>query len=289
MDNRIERMLQSYPARNADQQKHALREIIQEVALCGLSRAGLFDHAAFYGGTALRIFYGLDRFSEDLDFSLVAPEPNFSLDSFLPALETEAAAFGLSLKAESKERSRESAIQSAFVKAGTKEHILTFFEGSAQARGIPESELTRIKLEIDTDPADGATFERRYRLLPMPYAVRLYDEASLFAGKIHVVLCRSWKNRVKGRDLYDYVFYISRGARFNLEHLNNKLAQTGFLKEGEHLSEMQVRDALCNHFAEIDFEQAKRDVLPFLEHPECLDVWSMDFFAQISNGLKCSE
>ena len=289
MDGRIERMLQPYQAQNAEQQKHALREILQEVVLCGLSRAGFFNHAAFYGGTALRIFYGLDRFSEDLDFSLIAPDPGFSLGKYLPTLEAEASSFGLSLKAETKEKTQDSAIQSAFVKAETKEHILTFFEDDAQAKEIPESELTRIKLEIDTDPADGATFERQYRLLPMPYEVRLYDEGSLFAGKIHAVLCRTWKNRVKGRDLYDYIFYLSRGTRFNLDHLNRKLIQTGFLNRDERLSEAQVRTALCGHFARIDFEQAKRDVLPFIQHREHLDIWSAEFFSQITRALECSE
>ena len=192
MQQVLEQMLRSYEPQTSNDKKNAIKEIIQEIVLCGLSRAGFFKHAAFYGGTALRIFYGLDRFSEDLDFSLMAPE-SFDLGEYLPSLEKEIRSYGLNFKAEEREKTVDSAVQSAFLKGNTKEHILLFYADDRLAQSITPSELIKIKFEIDTNPPPFATFEHKYRLLPSPYEICLYDAPSLFAGKIHAVLCRAWK------------------------------------------------------------------------------------------------
>jgi predicted nucleotidyltransferase component of viral defense system len=244
-----------------------MKEVIQEIALCELSRAGFFGKAAFYGGTALRIFYGLDRFSEDLDFSLLHADDNFKLQSFFPALEKAVQAYGLNVVIDDKEKSSASNIQSAFLKANTKEH------------------LTKIKFEIDVNPPDFATFERKYRLKPIPYEVNLYDESSLFAGKLHAVIGRSWKNRTKGRDLYDYVFYLAKGARFNRKHLRARLIQSGHLTEDARFELVDIKSVLCGRFDLIDFSQAKSDIAPFIRDKRVLDVWSADFFKQITESL----
>lgn len=205
-------MMSRYDAKDLMTKKNAVKEVAQEIVLCGLSRAGFFDKAAFYGGSALRIFYGLDRFSEDLDFSLVQKDPDFDITKYFPMVRKEAAAYGLDFEAAEKHKSADSNIRSAFLKGNTKEHILKFYPRT-ETSGIPANELIKIKLEVDIDPALGAGFEHKLRMLPSPYQVRLYDLQSLFAGKIHAVLCRAWRNRVKGRDLYDYAFYISGNAR----------------------------------------------------------------------------
>lgn len=178
MNKIIEEMLNSLYPKSNEEKKNALKEVIQEIALCGLSRGGFFHKAAFYGGTALRIFYGLDRFSEDLDFSLMKPDDKFDLKGFFPYLENEFQAYGFDLKIELKEKIVDSAIRSAFIKGNTKEHWLKIYHGGDQ---IPKNEVLKIKFEIDTDPPEGATYERRYRLLPSPYEINLYDGPSLFA------------------------------------------------------------------------------------------------------------
>ena len=221
-------MLRKYSAETIGEKKNSLKEVIQEIVLCGLSRAGFFKSAVFYGGTALRIFYGLDRFSEDLDFSLIKPDPMFDLEQFIPTLEKEVRAFGLNFSIEQKQKTIDSNIKSAFLKGNTKEHLLMFYTNSGLVGNISSNELIKIKFEIDLNPPAYATFERKYRLLPYPYEVGLYDLPSLFAGKIHAVLCRGWKSRVKGRDLYDYIFYLSRGASVNVKHLRERLIQTKF-------------------------------------------------------------
>jgi len=286
MKSMLDQMLRNYDATTADDRRNVLREVAQEVILCGLSRAGFFSEAAFYGGTALRIFYGLDRFSEDMDFSLKKPDPAFELERYLPLVERECAAWGLRFDAAVKEKDRGSAIRSAFLKGNTTEHLLTLFPDDGVADSVAPGELVRIKVEIDVDPAPFAAFQQQYRLLPSPYEVSLYDEPSLFAGKVHAVICKAWKSRVKGRDLYDYVFYRSRGTRINLRHLQAKLAQSGRMAADAGLSIGDVEAMLDERFGQIDFEQAKQDVAPFLRDARSLDVWSAGFFKAISSGLE---
>ncbi len=282
----IEQMLKPYEAQTLYDKENAIKEVVQEIVLCGLSRAGFFQPAAFYGGTALRIFYGLDRFSEDLDFSLKAPDANFDLAAYLPTLEKEVRSYGLNFKIETKEKSVDSAVKSAFLKGNTKEHILMFYADERLAPSIAASKLIKVKFEVDTNPPAFATFERKYRLLPIPYEINLYDMPSLFAGKIHAVICRSWKTRVKGRDLYDYVFYLSRGTSVNLRHLGARLAQSDFIEADRTISLDDVKNMLYTRFEQIDYEQAKQDALPFIRNPDTLALWSAAFFKGITESLK---
>jgi len=181
MDASIELMLQKYQAENIYDRKNAVKEIMQEIVLCGLARADFFKQAAFFGGTALRIFYGLDRFSEDLDFSLITPDPEFKLADYLPTLEKEVRSFGLNIKVEEKQKTKDSNIRSAFLKGNTKEHLLFFYADDRLSGGVAKNETIKIKIEIDTNPPGLANFEHKYRLLPSPYEIKLYDMPSLFA------------------------------------------------------------------------------------------------------------
>lgn len=287
MQTVLEQMLGNYKTNTTEEKKNALKEVVQEVALCGLSRAGFFKHAAFYGGTALRIFYGLDRFSEDLDFSLVMPNPDFQFNRYFSGVESELAALGLKFSIEEKQKTVDSAIKSAFLKGNTKEHILNIYD--IQNIGINPDEVIKIKFEVDTNPPAFAQFENKYRLLPSPYQVKLYDMSSLFAGKIHAVICRSWKNRVKGRDLYDYVFYLSRQAKVNLSHLQARLEDSGAWKNSETLTLEKLHKMLRERFEMINYEQAKQDVLPFIADSNKLDLWSEEFFVDITKNLGATD
>ena len=284
MDNIFNQMLSSYETHNTIQIKNAIKEIIQEIVLCGLSRAGFFKKAAFYGGTALRIFYGLDRFSEDLDFSLLSNNPDFILSDYFPVLEKEVNSFGLNVKIAEKEKNENSGIQSAFLKANTREYILLFYPDE-KINQFASNELIKVKFEVDINPPAGATFEHKYRLMPSPYEITLYDIPSLFAGKIHAVICRAWKTRVKGRDLYDYVFYLSRNSEINLPHLKARLVESGVWEKEKDLKKSDVKKILCDKFETIDFEQAKEDVGPFIADDSSLKIWSADFFKQITEQL----
>ncbi len=187
---------------------------------------------------------------------------------------------------EAKEKSVDSDIKSAFLKGNTKEHMLMFYADEQLARSIGVNELIKVKIEVDTNPPDYAAFETKYRLLPIPFGITLYDMPSLFAGKIHAVICRAWKNRVKGRDLYDYIFYLSGGTAVNLKHLNARFTQSGYIPEGKQIMINDVKEMLRKRFAHIDYAQAKQDVEPFIKNLSVLDIWSTDFFSEITEGLK---
>lgn len=285
MNSMIEQMLLQHEKATVEDRKNSIKEVVQEIVLCALSRADFFRSAAFYGGTALRLFYGLDRFSEDLDFSLEIPDPDFNLDVYLPAVEKELQSYGFHFQAESKNKAAASDIQSAFVKGGTREHMLLCYADEQLARSIGGNERIKIKVEVDTTPPPYADFERKFRLLPIPYEVNLYDAPSLFAGKIHAVICRAWKSRVKGRDLYDYVFYMARRTPVNFRHLKARLMDSGFEGAEGIMTIEQIREILFQRFAAIDFSQAKADVLPFIRNPASLDAWSAELFQDMTRQL----
>ena len=277
-------MVNNYHPKNTEEKRNAVKEVMQEIVLCALSKAGFFNEAAFYGGTALRIFYHLDRFSEDLDFSLLIKDEDFDLSIYFPKLKEIVKSFGLNVEIEIKEKTKDYNIQSAFLKGDTIEHFLLFYPDDL-IQGINKNEKVKIKFEIDTMPPGCATYEIKYRLLPMPYSIKLYDEASLFSGKIHAIICRSWKSRVKGRDLYDYIFYLSRNTQFNLPHLQEKLIDSHYIDANVIISCDDIKKMLIERFNEIDFEQAKEDVIPFIKDPSVLDIWSKEFFIAITDHL----
>lgn len=282
--NAIESMLAKYNCKNIVDYRNALNEIIQEAALCGLARGGFFEKGAFYGGTALRIFYGLDRFSEDMDFSLKSPDSEFDLTTYFSALKNELEATGFDITIEAKSKNHWTSVQSAFMKSNTLQHVLKVTPLVPPIPGVPSNEISKIKFEVDTNPPAGASYQNKYALLPSPYAARLYDEPSLFAGKLHAVLCRAWQNRVKGRDFYDYVWYLSRGIKVNLNHLQKRLEQSGHWNANNgDLTIAKLKQMLCERFEHIDFSDAKKDVSKFIGDKHKLDLWSPEFFTSITN------
>lgn len=181
--------------------------------------------------------------------------------------------------------SKESTIRSAFLKGNTKEHLLLFYADEKVAGSVAKNEAVKIKFEVDVNPPAFAAFEHKYRLLPVPYEVKMYDMPSLFAGKIHAVICRAWQSRIKGRDLYDYVFYLSRGAAVNQKHLRARLIDSGYISADADCSLPKIKAMLAERFDSIDYAQARQDVEPFIHDSSVLNIWSADFFKQITEGL----
>jgi predicted nucleotidyltransferase component of viral defense system len=285
MNQALRDMLDAYQPTTPTDYQNAAREVVQEIALLGLWRGGFFEHAAFYGGTALRIFHGLRRFSEDLDFTLLDPGNSARLDLYLPAVAMELESWGFTFEAEAKSGGGVSGIESAFLKGSTQLNLLHIGAPAELARRLPQNQKLRIKLEMDLEPPPLAGTEVRTQLLPSPYQVRLYDLPSLFAGKLHAVLCRAWKSRVKGRDFYDLVWYAGRKIRPNLEHLDARMRQSGHW-DGEVISNAILERLLRERFAEIDFRQAADDVRVFLPDPRELDLWSREFFDGLAGSLR---
>lgn len=286
MNNVIEQMLSKYDIKNTNDEINALKEIIQEIVLSGLSRGNFFNEGAFYGGTALRIFYNLDRFSEDLDFALLKPDKNFDISKYFSYIEKELMAYGINLHISKKEKNVESNISSAFLKGDTLELILKFFPNEEEHKYNNILKQLKVKFEIDINPASGATYEDKFKLLPSPHQIKLYDKSSLLAGKIHAILCRGWKTRIKGRDLYDYVFFLANDINVNMELLKNKLVESEYIKSKDKFDIHVLKRILINKFNEIDYNEAKADVIPFIKNVDSLNIWSKKFFISITEKLK---
>jgi hypothetical protein len=288
MNPALKDMLDAYQPQTPADYQNAAREIVQEIALLGLWRGGFFERAAFYGDTALRIFHGLRRFSEDLDFTLLSAEGDDRLETHLPSVATELEAWGFAFEAETKSEGDLTGIESAFLKGGTQLNLLHIGTPADLARRLPRGQSLRIKLELDLRPPPEATTEVRTQLLPSPYQVTLYDLGSLFAGKLHAVLCRGWKSRVKGRDFYDFVWYVGRNIRPNLAHLDARMRQSGHWS-GEPITLEILKGLLLERFAGIDFKKAADEVRIFLADPRELDLWSLSFFNDLAMRIIVSE
>ena len=279
-------MLEKYSPKDNHEKENAIKEIVQEIVLSGLSRGGFFDKAVFYGGTCLRILYGLDRFSEDLDFALLKKDDSFKLEDYFPSIKKELLSYGLNMEIIKKEKSqKENDIQSAFVKGNTQILLLSFFPNDESIKNIVSNQTIKIKFEIDTDNPSGGKVVNKYRLLPSPYELKVFDEPTLFAGKIHAILCREYKNRIKGRDYYDYLFYCGKETHINLIYLANKLKNSHRIKQDETLTLDIVKQMLKERFESLDYELAKNDVINFINNPDSLMFWNKELFISTLDNL----
>lgn len=286
MNDAINVMLNRYKCSSVNDFENALKEIIQEIALLGLWRSKFFEKAAFYGGSALRILYGLNRFSEDLDFSLLSRDTGFSLTPYCAAVEDELKSFGFSVSVETKVKKTETNIDSAFIKAGTLKNMLIIDIADPLTKKIQSGKLMKVKLEVDKDPPVGFETEAKYLFQPIPFSVNTFTLPNLFAGKMHAVLCRAWGNRVKGRDWYDLAWYAGQEIALSIKHLEQRMRQTKHLRADEALTENSVKQKLKERIHDIDWNIARIDVENLVKDPATLELWSDDFFNVISERLK---
>ena len=280
----IKEWLQEYNPKNKQDVYDALREIMQEIALAGLQRAGFFEKAAFYGGTALRIFYDLDRFSEDLDFSLLEPDEKFSLEPYFEAVVKEFEALGISVSIQEKKKSTASNVESAFLKSGTvwKELVL---EDVVPQMGVGVLPNVKIKIEVDRKPPLGFETEEKLLLRPFSFYVKCFKMPSLFAGKMHALLFRKWIKRVKGRDWYDLEWYIKKGIPLDLDHFLLRAQDTGDWKD-ETINGAQVIQLLEEKIKLVNFASVKEDVIRFIPDSSVLDLWGKQYFLDLIKNLK---
>ncbi|SEN07192.1 Nucleotidyl transferase AbiEii toxin, Type IV TA system [bacterium A37T11] len=280
----IREWLNTYQPKNKEEALQALREIMQEVTLAGLSRTDFFEHAAFYGGTALRIFYGLNRYSEDLDFSLLQINEDFELEKYLQAIQTEFEVLGMTVSIREKDKTHKTAIESAFLKSETiwKELVL---EHMLPEIGLTERANIKIKVEVDTKPPLGFETEVKLLLRPFSFYVRCFTLSDLFAGKMHALLFRKWKNNVKGRDWYDMEWYIKKGTPLNLTHFLIRAQESGDWTN-ESITENDIMNLLKDRIDTVDFTRVKADISRFIADPSILDIWSPAYFHDLTSHLK---
>ena len=280
----IKEWLDTYKPANKEEAIQALREIMQEIALAGLQRSGFFEEAAFYGGTALRIFYGLNRFSEDLDFSLLKVNAEFSLAKYLDAVIAEFESLGIKVSIKEKQKINQNNIESAFLKSETiwKELIL---EDIIPQNGLDQIANIKIKLEVDTRPPLGFETEERLLLKPFSFYVKCFTISDLFAGKMHALLFRKWTNNVKGRDWYDMEWYIKKGIALNLKHFLLRARDSGDW-HNESINEKEFREMLNEKIDTVNLNRVKADIIRFIPDPKTIDIWSTQYFRDLVAHLK---
>ena len=273
--NVFNEMLASYETGNDNDRLNAVHEVMQQVALGGLYNGGFFNKAAFYGGTCLRIFHGLDRFSEDMDFSLLAADPAFRLDPYFDAITAEFAALGQSIDITTKEKTAQSTIQSAFLKSDTAQYDIY----------LGRDRKIKIKIEVDTTPPLGFSTEQKLLLQPFSFYTNCFTLPDLYAGKMHALIYRSWKNRVKGRDGYDFEWYVRKNVTMDFKHFCERAYQFGSEAQGSLTSD-RFRAILKDRIRKADIRQVKEDVAPFIKDSGRLHIWSTEYFLQLADMMK---
>jgi len=275
MENSVfDRMFSRYSPTTKVEKQNAIHEVMQEIALAGLYKSGFFNQAAFYGGTCLRIFHGLQRFSEDMDFSLLQPDENFSLENYFEPIISEFKALGKEIVINKKEKTAQTNVESAFLKENTAIYDLQF----------TTEKRIKIKIEVDTQPPPDFTTEYKLLLLPFSFMTRCYSLSDLYAGKMHAFLFRNWKNRVKGRDWYDFEWYVRNNIALNFNHLQKRTEQINALSEKEFSLDI-FKNMLKERIEKTNIEAVKNDVRPFLKNPQEMEIWSSDYFLQLANRI----
>ncbi|WP_461534423.1 nucleotidyl transferase AbiEii/AbiGii toxin family protein [Sinomicrobium sp.] len=283
----IKAWLESYKPSNEQEAKDALREIMQEVALAGLYRSGFFEKAAFYGGTALRIFYGLNRFSEDLDFTLLDIDESFNLSKYQNAIIQEFESLGMQVSIREKEKAIRSTINSAFLKSETlwKELIL---EGIIPEQGVDRIANIKIKIEVDTKPPLGFDTEEKLLLRPFSFYVKCLTLPDLFAGKMHALLFRKWGQNVKGRDWFDMEWYIKKGVALNLRHFVIRAKDSGDWNS-DLITEQEFRTLLTQKIDTVNMQYLKNDIKRFVKDFKTLEIWNKQYFHDLITHLEVWE
>jgi predicted nucleotidyltransferase component of viral defense system len=279
MNEVIDEMLVKYNPKSSQDYENALKEILQEIILLGLDRQGFFEKAAFYGGTALRILHGLDRFSEDLDFTLLMSDPSFKFDKYFFGLERELNSFGFECNFLRVDKAEERTVESAFLKTNTQMLFLNIQGARPFAEKIQKNQVLKIKFEVDVDPVTSFDSEIKTIMLPSPFTVNSLKLSSLFAGKMHAVLFRKWKTRIKGRDFYDFQWYMARNIPIKKSYLEEKMKASGVLSEA--LTKDLLVDIFEKRVESIDWENAKQDVFGYLKDKNQVNLWSSAFFKEI--------
>lgn len=274
----FEQRLANYSLTSVEDEQQALKEILQELVLYALSNAGFFDQAAFHGGTALRILHQLPRFSEDLDFVLNEANKDFNWRYFFDKIMFACEKFGVEPEVVDKSKAGQS-VQKMFLKDNSIGKLLNL-----QFHHNPKQKF-RIKLEIDINPPKHFDKEVQFLDFPTDFSVVSQDLASSFSGKLHALLCRAY---LKGRDWFDFLWYLKRGIKPNLKHLKSTLIQQGpWAEQKLEIDMLWLEDELKKKIRSIDWNKASDDVRPFLGNLESksLSLWSEEFFVEKAKSL----
>ena len=272
MNEVYQKMLSQYDMSTEQKKRNAIFEVNQQIILAGLYHGGFFDNAAFYGGTCLRIFHGLQRFSEDMDFSLLKPDDNFDFKKYFQPIIDQFVIVGREVEITKKDKRIFGKVESAFLKDTTDVYDISF----------RTEKSIKIKIEVDTQPPLEFSTEHKLLLQPYSFMTRCFTLPCLFAGKMHALVFRSWKKRVKGRDWYDFEWYVRNRVPLDFKHLQERIRQFNGLVVNQKEFLAMLKDKL----ATTNINQVKQDVMPFLKNPNELNIWSNDYFLQLSQMIE---
>lgn len=268
----FETMVEQFHPQNEIQRVMAQRESMQNIVLAGLKRNGFFEHAAFYGGTCLRLFHHLPRFSEDMDFSLLHLDSEIHLDNYFQSITDEFKSAGLPVEIVKKDKKIFGRVESAFLKEDTEAYDIRF-----QTR-----KTIKIKIELDTNPPLLFSTEQQFVLQPFSFGVRCFTLPDLYAGKMHALVYRNWKTRVKGRDWYDFEWYVRNNVPLDFNHLQERIR----VFSNEVLSKEDFMQQLRNRLANTNIDAVKQDVVAFVDNTDELDIWSNDYFLMLADKIR---
>lgn len=272
MNALYEKMLSAYDQSTNTARRNAVFEVSQQLVLAGLADGGFFDKAAFYGGTCLRIFYGLNRFSEDLDFTLLKEDSSFNFEQYFQPIIQQFALVGRTVEIKKKDKKSFGKVESAFLKDNTDVYDISF----------QTEKSIKVKIEVDTVPPLKFSTEQKLLLQPKSFMTRCVTLPDLFAGKMHALVYRAWKQRVKGRDWYDFEWYVRGCVPLDFVHLQERIRQFN----GKETTLEEFMASLRQRLSSVDISKVKEDVLPFLNNPHELDIWSNDYFLQLADMMK---
>lgn len=275
MDDIFNQMLSSYEINTDTDKRNATFEVMQQIILAGLQQGGFFDKAAFYGGTCLRIFHGLQRFSEDMDFSLVRKDEKFNIEDYFEPIIKVFESIGRNVVITKKDKRTFGRVESAFLKDNTQLYDVAF----------QTEKSIKIKIEVDTNPPLMFDTEQKLLMKPYSFMTRCFTLPDLYAGKMHALVFRNWKTRLKGRDWYDFEWYVRNDVPLDFLHLQERIREFS----GEEMSREKFMQLLNERLATADMKSVLEDVTRFVRNPNELKIWSNDYFLELAKKIRFKE
>lgn len=275
MDDIFNQMLSSYEINTDTDKRNATFEVMQQIILAGLQQGGFFDKAAFYGGTCLRIFHGLQRFSEDMDFSLVRKDEKFNIEDYFEPIINVFESIGRNVVITKKDKRTFGRVESAFLKDNTQLYDVAF----------QTEKSIKIKIEVDTNPPLMFDTEQKLLMKPYSFMTRCFTLPDLYAGKMHALVFRNWKTRLKGRDWYDFEWYVRNDVPLDFLHLQERIREFS----GEEMSREKFMQLLNERLATADMKSVLEDVTRFVRNPRELKIWSNDYFLELAKKIRFKE
>ncbi|MBQ2573509.1 MAG: nucleotidyl transferase AbiEii/AbiGii toxin family protein [Bacteroidales bacterium] len=272
MDDIFNQMLSVYEINTDTDRRNATFEVMQQIILAGLQQGGFFDKAAFYGGTCLRIFHGLQRFSEDMDFSLVRKDDKFNIEDYFEPIVKVFESIGRKVVITKKDKRTFGRVESAFLKDNTQLYDVAF----------QTEKSIKIKIEVDTNPPLMFDTEQKLLMKPYSFMTRCFTLPDLYAGKMHALVFRNWKTRLKGRDWYDFEWYVRNDVPLDFLHLQERIKEFS----GEEMSREKFMQLLNERLATADMKSVLEDVTRFVRNPNELKIWSNDYFLELAKKIR---